>query len=107
MKKLTFIVSTLAVLLGLTWLVSNFMDSRMIDYAFIVGIIVTIIIRIFTSSGGFLSNSVRLSVQTQTGIKVKEESQVQLPGKSISFLVSAIFTIVSLIITIIYYWQEF
>ncbi|MGG0177418.1 hypothetical protein [Gottfriedia acidiceleris] len=52
MKKLIFSIITLGFLFGLTWFVSDFMDGKMIDYAFFVGLIVTIIIRFFTSSGG-------------------------------------------------------
>jgi len=107
MKKLIFTVITLGILFGLTWLVADFMHGKMIEYAFIVGLIVTFSIKFFTSSGGFSSDNTRLIVQSQTGIKVEDEPKVQIEGKSFSFIVSLLFTIVSLFVTVIYYWKEF
>ena len=104
MKKLITAIITLGVLFGATWLVSNFMHAKMIEYAFIVSLIVTFIIKFFTSSGGYTSNIVKISVQSQTGIK--DESPVHMTGKSFSFKVSLIFTIISLVVTIIYYWTD-
>lgn len=109
LKKLIFAIITLGFLFGLTWIVSDFMHGKMIDYAFFVGLVVTIIIRFFTSSGGYASNSLNLSTQTQTGIKVTDEnaSPFTVTQKSFSLLVSFTFTIVSLLITLAYYWKEF
>jgi uncharacterized membrane protein len=107
MKKLIFAVITLGILFSLTWFVADFMHGKMIEYAFIVGLIVTFSIKFFTSSGGFSSDNLNLITQAQTGMKVKDESQVHMGGKSFSFLVSLLFTIVSLIVTVIYYWKEF
>ena len=61
----------------------------------------------FTLSPKFSSDNVRLIVQSQTGMKVKDEPQVHIEGKSFSFIVSLLFTIVSLFVTVIYYWKEF
>ena len=83
MKKLITAIITLGILFGLTWLVSNFMHAKMIEYVFIVSLIVTIIIKFFTSSGGFSSNIVKISVQTQTGIK--DDSPVHVTGTSFHF----------------------
>lgn len=109
MKKFIFAIITLGVILGLTWIVSDFMHAKMIDFAFFVGLIVTIIIRFFTSSGGFVSNSISISTQSQTGMKVTGENEgpFTVTQKSFSFLVSLAFTIVSLLMTVIYYWKEF
>ncbi|MBP0724535.1 hypothetical protein J5Y03_04960 [Bacillus sp. RG28] len=107
MKKLIFAVITIGILFGLTWFVADFMHGKMIEYAFIVGLIVTFSIKFFTSSGGFSSDNARLIAQSQTGIKVKDEPTVHIEGKSFSFIVSLLFTIVSLFVTVIYYWKEF
>ncbi len=108
LKKLIFAIITLGVLIGLTWVVSDLMNAKMVDYAFFVGLIVTIVIRLFTSSGGFGSNSINLSTQSQTGMKVNgSEGPLTITQKSFSFLVSLTFTIVSLLTTVIYYWKEF
>jgi len=109
MKKLIFAIITLGILFGLTWIVSDFMHGKMIDYAFFVGLIVTIIVRFFTSSGGYASNSINVSAQSQTGMKVSSGnvSPFVVTQKSFSFLVSLAFTIVSLILILINYWKEF
>ncbi|WP_088044651.1 hypothetical protein [Bacillus sp. EAC] len=109
MKKLIFSIITLVVIFGLTRIVSDFMHAKMIDYAFVVGLIVTIIIRFFTSSGGYFTNSLSLNIQTQTGMKINGEkgSPFLTTRKSFSFLVSLAFTIISLLTTVIYYWKEF
>lgn len=109
LKKLFFAIITLGVILGLTWIASDIMHIKMIDCAFFVGLIVTIIIRYSTSSGGYFSNSVSLSIQSQTGMKIKDEKggPFATTNKSFSFLVSLAFTIGSLVATIIYYWNEF
>lgn len=108
LKKLIFAIITLGVLIGLTWFVSDLMNAKMIDYAFFVGLIVTIVIRFFTRSGGFASNSVNLSTQSQTGMKVTgTEGPIAVTQKSFSFLVSLSFTIISLLTTVVYYWTEF
>jgi len=108
LKKLIFAIITLGVLIGLTWFVSDLMNGKMLDYAFFVGLVVTIVIRYFTSSGGFASNSVNLSAQGQTGMKVTgTEGPFTVTQKSFSFLVSLAFTIISLLATVIYYWNEF
>lgn len=93
----------------LTWLTSNLIHTKMIDCVFFVGIIVTIIIRFFTSSGGYFTNSLNAITQSQTGVKVSGEgiSPYTVTHKSFSFLVSLVFTIGALIATIIYYWKEF
>jgi len=110
LKKLIFSIITLGFLFGFTWIVSDFMQGKMIDYAFFVGLVVTIIIRFFTSSGSrYASNSINLSIQTQAGMKVTGEnaSPFTVSQKSFSLLVSFTFTIVSLLITLAYYWKEF
>lgn len=108
LKKLIFALITLGVIFSLTWFVSDLMNGKMVDYAFFVGLIVTIVIRLFTSSGGFGSNSVNLSTQSQTGMKVTGvESPFLVTQKSFSFIVALSFTIISLLTTAIYYWKEF
>ncbi|MEH6939171.1 hypothetical protein V7056_15200 [Bacillus sp. JJ664] len=108
MKKLIFAIITLGVLIGLTWFVSDLMNGKIVDYAFFVGLGVTIVIRFFTSSGGFTSNSINLSTQGQTGMKVSgAEGPFTVTQKSFSFLVSLAFTIISLLATVFYYWNEF
>ncbi|MEH7453567.1 hypothetical protein [Gottfriedia acidiceleris] len=79
-----------------------------IDYAFFVGLIVTIVIHFFTSSGGFISKSVTYSVQSQSGMKMTEQkdSALLVTRKSFSFLISLVFTLVSLLATTAYYWKE-
>ncbi|MDM5198077.1 hypothetical protein QUF84_08340 [Fictibacillus enclensis] len=100
----TFIV-TLVGIIVLNFVCSWAAKVSFIDVAFITGLASAVILKFFTSSGGFFSNSARLQAQAQTGIKGEEEKKAFSPG--ISFYTAVGYTICSVIATAIYYREYF
>jgi hypothetical protein len=105
MKKIAFSLLTFGVIVFVNWGVSLFFNVGFIEYSFFVGLAFVILIKFFNSSGGFTTNLTRLTIQSHTGIKIDEEKQVFTP--SIAFYIAIIYTIISLIVTIIYYKDYF
>jgi hypothetical protein len=105
MKKITFSLLTLGVIVFVNWGISLFFNAGFIEYSFFVGLAFVILIKFFNSSGGFTTNLTRLKIQSYTGIKMDEEKQVFTP--SIAFYIAMIYTIISLIVTLIYYNDYF
>lgn len=84
---------------------TTFLGFHLIDTAFITGLFSTAIIYYFSSTGGFTSNHLRLQIQSQTGIKMDEEKRNFYP--SIVFYTALSYTVISLIITFIFYKEYF
>ncbi|MDN4524617.1 hypothetical protein [Fictibacillus fluitans] len=76
-----------------------------IDVAFIIGLASAVLLKFFTSSGGFFSNKARLQAQAQTGIKEEEEKRAFSPG--IAFYTAVGYTVCSVIATAFYYKEYF
>ncbi|WP_163102788.1 hypothetical protein [Peribacillus alkalitolerans] len=104
MKKFIVCIVTLIIIVLINYL-ATFVGLKFIDSSFITGLITTVIIHFFSSSGGFTSNQIRLQVQAQTGIKIDEEKSTFNP--SFAFYTAIIYTIVSLIATFFYYKEYF
>ncbi|MGM9986208.1 MAG: hypothetical protein ACI35O_03165 [Bacillaceae bacterium] len=108
MKKIITTVLIFAITLGIAWGISYLVSGNIMEYLFVGSLIVTIIVRIFTSTGGILSNNLRMVAQTQLLIKVEEDHGPHLKvQKSFAFPVSLLFTFISFITTMIYYWDKF
>lgn len=101
LKNVIWATVTVLIILLINWGVVEFLDAAFIEYSFLVGLIVTAIIRFFSSSGGFTSNKVRVMVQAQTGMKVDEEERRFNP--TVVFYTAAGYTIVALLVTLFYY----
>lgn len=104
-KNIIWSIVTIFVLLLITWGVVTFLGAEFIEYTFLTGLIFTAIIWFFNSSGGFGSNSARMSIQSKTGIKMEEEKRTFNP--TIVFYTTIGYTIVSLITTFVYYKDYF
>ncbi len=83
----------------------TFMGLTFLDASIFSGILSAGIIHFFTSSGGFTSNQLRLIVQAQTGYKMNEERVTINP--SYAFYTAIVYTIVSLVVTFVYYKEYF
>jgi hypothetical protein len=105
MKKIAFSLLTLGIIVFVNWGVSLFFNADFIEYSFFVGLACVILIKFFNSSGGFTTNLTRLNIQSYTGIKMDEEKPLFTP--SIAFYIAIIYTIISLIVTFIYYKNYF
>lgn len=105
MKKIITIVITLLFLIGLSYGITYYTHTKFIDFAFLIGIVVTAIIWFFTSKGGFTSRNLDARVQGTTGIKASEQKYEFSPN--VAFFTSLTYTILSLIICIYYYRSYF
>ncbi|WHY84667.1 hypothetical protein QNH39_18695 [Neobacillus novalis] len=103
MKRLIGIIFTLLVLFGINFIIAKNTNKEFIEYSFAVGFVLTTLIWFLTSKGGFTSHYIDTTIQGQTNIKMKRQKFKFTPN--IIFLTALSYTIVSLIITLIYYWE--
>lgn len=101
-KKALTIISTLLVLIGLCFGLTYFTDTNFVDFSFLVGLVVTIIIWFFSSKGGFVSQHADVMLQAQT-TNFKMKSDKYKFKSNIVFLTSLTYTIVSFIAMLIHY----
>ena len=101
MRKILTIIITILILLGFTFGLTYFIEAKFIDYAFFVGLIVTIVIWFFSSKGGFSSRNLDISIQATTGMKQENHKYEFAPN--IPFLTALVYTVISLISSLIYY----
>ncbi|WP_413306175.1 hypothetical protein AA0X95_05255 [Bacillus sp. 1P10SD] len=105
MKKVITIVITLVILLGLNYGLTYFTNTKFIDFAFFVGLGVTILIWFFTSKGGLTTKNTDMLVQSTTGIKMGEQKYEFSPN--IAFITSLVYTVITLAATIYHYRSYF
>ena len=103
LKKLKSIIITSFVLIGLSYGVSYYTKAHFLDYAFFVGVIVSVVIWFFTSKGGFTSRHLDMSIQANTGIKMEKQNHDFSFSPSIAFLTSVAYTIITLVSSLIFY----
>lgn len=90
----------------LTLVITSIFNIAFIDYAFIIALMITVILWYSTSKGGVTANYMNMVAQTQTtNFKMKQEKFEFTP--SIIFFSAAGYTIVVLIMTIVYYKDYF
>ncbi|WP_232828036.1 hypothetical protein [Paraliobacillus sp. X-1268] len=104
-KHIIWSIVTVCVMLLLNWGVAVLFVGKFIDYSFLMGILFVGIVRFMNSTGGMGSTSVRMSTQAQTGIKIEKEKQTFNP--TVPFYTAIVYTIVALVITVIYYKDYF
>ncbi|WHY75410.1 hypothetical protein QNH20_14780 [Neobacillus sp. WH10] len=93
MKRLITIAITLLVILGISFGVAHYTHTKFIDFSFLIGLAVTVIIWFFTSKGGFTSRHTDLQVQGTTGIKVEQQKFEFSPN--LAFITSLAYTIIT------------
>ena len=103
MKKVIFSLITLLVLVGLSFGISYYTKTHFLDYAFFIGVIVSVIVWFFTSKGGFTSRKLDMSIQATTGIKMEKQNHDFSFSPSIAFLTSVAYTIITLVLSLILY----
>ncbi|WP_406944099.1 hypothetical protein ACJA3J_11930 [Halobacillus sp. SY10] len=104
-KNIIWAIVTVFVMVLINYGVASFFSGEFIEYSFLLGVVVMTIVWFFNSKGGFASNTVRLGVQARTGLKIEEEKQKFNP--TVVFYTAVVYTMVALIITIIYYKDYF
>ena len=106
LKKVSKIFLTFLSLVSMNFAISNFTHTKFIDFAFAVGLIGCGAIWFFTSKGGITSSYTDSISQAQTtNFKMKKEKFSFTPN--IPFYTALIYTVVSAVITYIYYKDYF
>ena len=105
-KKLLTIIITLLILVGVNLLVSKIAGTHFVDFSFGVGLLISVIISFFTSSGGFTSKYADTTMQANTvNWKMKNEKYKLQP--STALYTSVAYTVLSIVITFYYYKDYF
>lgn len=105
MKRIITIIITLLVLIGLNYGLTYFTQTKFIDFAFFIGVLITVIIWFFTSKGGYTSRSLDVTLQGTTGFKANEQKYEFSPNAA--FYTSLIYTIIALVAVIYHYKSYF
>lgn len=105
MKKWMTAVVTFAVIFAVNWLAAKLFQLHFIDVSFFTGLVFAVALRWLNSSGGFLSDAISTSVQSQTGVKMEREEKKSLPSTAAATAI--VYTVLALIATIIYYLDYF
>jgi hypothetical protein len=101
-KKALTITITLLAIIGLCFGITYFTNTNFIDYSFIIGLVVTIVIWFFTSSGGFTSRYTDASIQKDTTNFIMKSQKYKFKP-NIVFLTSLTYTIIFFIAMLIHY----
>lgn len=80
-------------------------EISFIDSSAFVGLVSTVVIYFFTSSGGFTSKGLDMQVQAQTGFKMNQSDMKFSP--SYSFFAALIYLVGAIIATFIMYKEYF
>ena len=115
MKKIFWGIFTIGIILLVNWGAATFFNSNFFEWSFLSGLAVTIIIRFFNSSGGFMSDltdSRLMSTNNDeqwaaTEVWTKIDRQKRSFRKTTAFYVALCYTVVTGIITLIYYINYF
>lgn len=105
MKVVINILVTLLVLLGLCFGLSYLMDTKFIDYSFLVGMVVSVIIWLSNSKGGFSSRHTDMTIQGSTGIRMEIQKFEFKPN--IAFYTSISYSIFTFVAMLYHYRSYF
>lgn len=106
MKRLITILLTLLLLVGVNYFITVFFPVKFVDYAFVVGMLVSFIIWFFTSKGGVSSTIADSSIAQQT-TNFKMEKQAYSFSPNLAFFTALAYTLLSFIMMFIYYRDYF
>lgn len=104
-RKLLTIVLTLLVLLGVSYAITYYTQTKLTDYAFFVGLVITITIGFFTSKGSLGSRHLDMSIQGSTGIRMESQKFSFTPN--LVFITSLAYTIITLVAMLYHYRSYF
>lgn len=106
MKQLLTIITTLVVLIALNFGISSVTDTHFVDFSFVVGLTVSVLIWFFSSKGGYTAKHADTIVQTgTTNWKMKNE---KFSFKfNVAFLTAIVYTVIAIGITFYYYKDYF
>lgn len=115
MKKIIWAIISLVIILLLNWGTATLFNKDFIDWSFLTGLAVTIIIAFFNSSGGFMSDLADSRLQSAnndeywgaTEVWSKIDRQKRQFRPPISFYIALLYTIIAGILSLINYKDFF
>lgn len=115
MKKIIWAVITIGFILLVNWGTAHFFNSNFFEWTFLSGLLVTIIIRFFSSSGGFMSDLADSRLQSTNNdeqwlaveVWTKIDRQKRTFRPTTAFYVAFWYTVLTGIITFIYFINYF
>ncbi len=104
MKKMISWAIITAIIIGLAvWIASELLSFSYTEWSFFIGLGLTGIVFLFTSSGGFLSRNLTLDV-SETVLRVqKDDNQFQFNGSGV-FYGAVLYSLVSLLVMLFIYF---
>ncbi len=107
MKKIISSIITIIILSSTNLLMSKVFKLPFVELSFITGLLFTIGIYFFTSSGGFTSEMMDASIKRFLESDSRTSSHFVNFNVNIPFIISLFYTIISGIYSIIVYWEYF
>lgn len=104
MKKVITVIITLIFLIILTFITAFYTKNKFIDLSFFVGLAITVCVMFFSSKGGITTRRLNMK-NKRSRINVEEQKFEFYPNYI--FFTSVLYTILSLIITLLYYRNYF
>lgn len=95
LKNTFYIASTLLLLIGASYGLSKYHHTNFIDYSFFIGLIVTVSIIFFTSTGEVKARFFDSSFQGRMGLKASFKHQEFSFSPNVPFYTSLVFTIIT------------
>ncbi|MBD3107422.1 hypothetical protein IEO70_03510 [Bacillus sp. AGMB 02131] len=106
MKQFLTILATLVFLIALNFGISSVTDTHFVDFSFVVGLTVSVLIWYFTSKGGYTAKHADTLAQAETmNWKIKNEKFSF--RFNTAFLTAIAYTVVAIGITFYYYKDYF
>ena len=111
MRRIVWSVVLLGLIIGANWGIAKLFNGHFLDWSFLTGLAVTVFIGFFNSSGGFTSDLAdsRLQSTNNDGQWAATEVRTKIDRQKLSFQATPLFyvalsyTIVTGILTFIYY----
>ncbi|WP_419881638.1 hypothetical protein ACN6MY_19405 [Peribacillus sp. B-H-3] len=107
MKKIFSVFLTLLAFLAINYFVSKAVKGSFIDYSFIVGLLLTVIIKFFTSKGGVSAKMAEGYTQATTTERMEHSNKEYSFSPGAVFYTGIAYTGLSVLVTFIHYRSYF
>ncbi|CEI74190.1 hypothetical protein [Romboutsia hominis] len=107
MKNWIYSLLSLIALIATNFLISKLFNTSFIEMSFLTGLLISMIIFYFSSEGGFFTSKTDLPIKHLLESESRRNTHFLRFYINIPFIVSALYTIIAAILSIIVYWEYF
>ncbi|OIK08193.1 hypothetical protein [Bacillus sp. MUM 13] len=107
MKKIVSVFLTVIAFLAVNYFVSTVAKGNFIDYSFIVGLLLTVMVKFFTSKGGVSAKMAEGYTQATTTERMEHNNKEYSFSPGAVFYTGIAYTGLSVLITVIHYRSYF